>query len=67
MLEHVNSAGDVSQLMLCPSDKYISINTERAEALREAFGEDIVEEKTTFSFDNEMIEKYGEILCCLVP
>lgn len=66
MLEHVNDSGDTSQLMFIPSDSYIKINEERAEELRETFGEEIVEEKTTFSFDNEMIEIYGEILSNLI-
>lgn len=66
MLEQVNDADDTAQLMFVPTDKYITINSERAEALREEFGEDIVEEKTTFSFDNEMIEKYGEVLSRLI-
>jgi hypothetical protein len=66
MLEHVNSIDDTAQFMLCPSDKYITINAERAETLREEFGEEIVEEKTTFSFDNDMIEKYGEVLSRLI-
>ena len=55
-----------SQVMFVPSDKYISINAERAEILIEKYGEDIVEEKTTFSFDNDMIEKYGEVLSRLI-
>jgi hypothetical protein len=58
--------GDISQFMIVPSDKYISINEERAEELKEAYGEDIVEEKTTFSFDNDMIMKYGEVLSMLI-
>ena len=66
MLEHVNDSGDTSQLMFIPSDSYIKINEERAEELRETFGEEIVEEKTVFSFDNEMIEIYGEILSNLI-
>lgn len=66
MLEHVNDADDTAQLMFIPTDGYIKINDERAEELRETFGEEIVEEKTTFSFDNEMIEKYGEILSNLI-
>ncbi len=66
MLEHVNDADDTAQLMFVPTDKYITINAERAETLREEFGEEIVEEKTTFSFDNEMIEKYGEVLSRLI-
>jgi hypothetical protein len=57
---------DTAQVMFVPSDKYISLTGEKAEALREEFGEDIVEEKTTFAFDNDMIEKYGEILSNLI-
>ena len=66
MVEAVNAVDDTAQLMFVPMDKYITINAERAEALREEFGEEIVEEKTTFSFDNEMIEKYGEVLSRLI-
>jgi hypothetical protein len=57
---------DTAQVMFVPSDKYISLTGEKAEVLREEFGEDIVEEKTTFAFDNDMIEKYGEILSNLI-
>jgi hypothetical protein len=66
IVESVNENDDTAQLMLIPMDKYITINAERAEALREEFGEEIVEEKTTFSFDNDMIEKYGEVLSRLI-
>jgi hypothetical protein len=57
---------ETAQFMFVPTDKYISINEERAEELKEAYGEDIVEEKTVFSFDETMIEKYGEILSSLI-
>jgi len=57
---------DTAQVMFVPSDKYISLSPEKAEALREEYGEEIVEEKTTFAFDNEMIEKYGEVLSMLI-
>ena len=66
MLEHVNVADDVAQLMFVPSDKYITINADRADELRETFGEEIVEEETTFGFDSTMIEKYGEVLSRLI-
>lgn len=66
MLEHVNSNDDTAQIMIVPSDKYISITAERAEELQETYGEEIVEEKTVFSFDNDMIEKYGEILSRMI-
>ena len=66
MLEQVNDADDVAQLMFVPTDKYITITPERAEELQETYGAEIVEEETTFSFDSAMIEKYGEILSRLI-
>lgn len=57
---------DTAQLMFVPTDKYITINAEKAETLREEYGDDIVEENTTFSFDDEMIQKYGEVLSTLI-
>ena len=33
---------------------------------REEYGDDIVEEATTFAFDESMIEKYGEVLSNLI-
>jgi hypothetical protein len=61
-----NQDDDVAQLMFIPMDKYITITPDRAEELQEVYGEDIVEEETTFSFDSVMIEKYGEILSDLI-
>ena len=66
MIEGVKDNDDTAQFMYVPSDKYISINSERAEELVEAYGEEIVEEKTTYSFDNDMIEKYGEVLSRMI-
>ena len=57
---------DVAQMMFVPSDKYISINEERAGYLVDTYGDDAVEEKTSFSFDNEMVDKYGEVLSQLI-
>lgn len=58
--------GETASVMFVPSDKYISIGGDRAEELVEKYGEGIVEEKTTFSFDNFMIEKYGDILSRMI-
>ena len=67
MLEYVKEdTDDTAQLMLVPMDKYITITEARAEELQEAYGDEIVEEKTVFSFDASMIEKYGEILSQLI-
>jgi hypothetical protein len=57
---------DTAQFMFIPMDKYITITEARAEELQEAYGEEIVEEETNFSFDATMIEKYGEILSRLI-
>jgi hypothetical protein len=56
----------VAQVMFVPSDRYITVSPDKAEVLVEKYGEDIIEEKTTFSFDNDMIEKYGEVLSNLI-
>lgn len=66
MIVQENTAGDTAQFMMVPSDKYITITEERAEELKDAYGDDIVDEKTTFAFDDVMIEKYGEILSELI-
>jgi len=57
---------DTAQVMFVPTDRYITINAEKAETLREDYGDDIVEENTTFSFDDEMIQKYGEVLSSMI-
>ena len=53
---------DTAQVMFIPTDRYITINEEKAELLKETYGEEIVEEKTEFSFDNDMLEKYGDVI-----
>jgi hypothetical protein len=66
MLEHMNDSDDTAQFMFVPTDGYIKISADRADELRETYGEEVVEEKTTFGFDSTMIEKYGEILSRLI-
>lgn len=57
---------DVAQVMFLPMDKYITVNADRADQLREQYGDSIVEEVTTFAFDNEMVDKYGEVISNLI-
>ena len=66
VLEHVNENDDTSQLQFIPTDAYLKISEDRAEELRDTFGQEIVDEKTSFGFDSTMIEKYGEILSRLI-
>lgn len=58
---------DVAQTMFIASDKYISIKTEAdADALKDTFGDDIVEEKTEFKFNATMLEKYSAVISDLI-
>ena len=65
MLE-TSQGNDTAQLMMVPSDKYITITPDRADLLREEYGDTIIEEKTTFAFDNDMVDLYGEIISNLI-
>lgn len=51
-----------ASLMFIPTDKYIKIGEERFEELRGTYGEEIVEETTTYTMDAKLIEQYGELL-----
>ena len=51
-----------ASLMFIPTDKYIKIGKARFEELVEMFGSDIAVEKTTYTMDSALVEKYGELL-----
>ena len=51
-----------ASLMFIPTDKYIKIGEERFEELKQTYGEDLVEETTTYNMDAKLIEQYGELL-----
>jgi len=59
MLE-AEKEGDTAQVMFLPTDKYIKINKEQSDELKEEFDEDIVTEDTQYGFSKPMLEKYGE-------
>lgn len=55
-----------SSLMFIPTDKYIKITEERYNELRDSYGEELVQESTTYTMDATLIEKYGDILSDLI-
>lgn len=59
-------ASEGEQVMYIPMDKYKTIDKERFDTLSEKYSGDVVEEKTIFSIDPEMIEKYGQVLSDLI-
>lgn len=52
--------------MLAPTDKYIKIDEDKATLLKNKYGENIVAEETTYSFDNDMLEKYGAAISKMI-
>lgn len=59
MIESVNEDGDIAQFMFSPTDKYIKLGDEdQVEEIKKKYGEDVVEENTTYFFNNKMLEKY---------
>jgi oligoribonuclease NrnB/cAMP/cGMP phosphodiesterase (DHH superfamily) len=52
--------------MFIPTDKYISIDKDAAEALKKEISEDLVDEKLTYIMNTALVEKYGEIISELI-
>jgi hypothetical protein len=65
LIQAEGEGGTVASVMFCPTDKYITISPERADELKEKY-EDIVDEKTVFTFNNDMLDKYGEVLSRMI-
>lgn len=55
-----------ASFMFITADRYIKINEERANELKAKYGEEIVEEKTTYIMDTALVEKYGEVISGLI-
>ncbi len=53
---------NTASLMVIPTDRYLKIGEERYNYLIETYGEEIVSEKTTYTMDATLVEKYGALL-----
>jgi len=51
-----------SSYLLAPSDRYLKLDDENAERLKEKYGDDIVTEDVEFSFNSDLLGKYAEVL-----
>ena len=60
------SSGENASVMVVVQDKYKSINEERAQYLKETYGEEIVDEQTEFKFNNEVLERNQEAISQLI-
>jgi len=58
---------DIAQVMFVTSDKYISIKSKKeADELIDMFGEDIIDEKTDYIINPELVNKYSEVISNLI-
>jgi hypothetical protein len=53
---------DGSAVLVMPKDQYIKISDERAEELKAKYGEKIVNEQTKVSFNDELLNQFGEVI-----
>jgi len=58
-------SGKASMLFI-PVDRYIKIDQVRSEELTEKYGSEIIEEKTTYTMNSELVDKYGVIISDLI-
>lgn len=58
---------ETAQVMFVTSDKYISIKSKKeADELSNMFGVDLIEEKTDYIINPELVNKYSEVLSNLI-
>ena len=55
-----------ASMMFITTDRYIKIGEERSKELKAKYGEDIVEEKTTYVMNTKLVEQYGEVISKLI-
>lgn len=53
-------------LMFIPTDKYLKIDETRYNELLDLYGPNLVSEKTVYTMNAELVEKYGQIISDLV-
>lgn len=61
-----NQGGEKVQVLLTPKDQYTKLDRSSAETLTEQYGEKIVQEKTQYFFNEQMLAKYSHILDRLI-
>lgn len=54
------------ELLFITQDRYINLDEDQSKVLREKYCNELVEENTTYSFNSELVEKYGEVLSNLI-
>jgi hypothetical protein len=60
------SSDSQASIMFVPMDKYIKCDENRFNDLKDAYGDDVVTEKTEFVLNPVLVDKYGEVLSNLI-
>jgi len=60
------SSDSEASVMITPMDKYIKCDENRFNELKDAYGDDVVTEKTEFVLNPVLVDKYGEVLSNLI-
>lgn len=60
---HSSNGGSV---MVCPTKKYIKVDDDGIEYLKETYGEKIIDEETTYSFDTNVLMRNMDIISELI-
>lgn len=60
------SSDSQASVMFVPMDKYIKCDENRFNDLKDAYGDDVVTEKTEFVLNPTLVDKYGEVLSNLI-
>lgn len=55
-----------ASVMMLASDKYLKADETRVSELTEKYGEGIVKENTVFSFNPDLLQKYGDVISKLI-
>lgn len=61
-----DKATNKAQMLFVPVDKYLTIDKDRAQELRNIINEEIVSEKITWELDPELVEKHGDEISKLI-
>lgn len=55
-----------ASFQMVPTDGYLSINKERADELKDKYGDGIVTEDTKFAFNPDLLAKYAQVISDLI-
>ena len=62
----IKMVAGLRSFLFITTDKYLKIDEDRAKELSETYGEEVVTEKTVFTLNPTLVEKYSQVLSDLI-